>query len=83
MTGKHKATLFPDGSKSEQIYTGIQIIKAIRDSKGWTPLPILFDQGGELDGRSTTKVAYDAEAQIIAVKVEGTAQEPTFLPFDN
>jgi len=83
MTGKHKATLFPDGSKSEQIYTGIQIIKAIRDSNGWTPLPILFDQGGELDGRSTTKVAYDAEAQIIAVKVEGTAQEPTFLPFDN
>lgn len=82
-TGKHKDTLFPDGSKSEQIYTGIQIIKAIRDAKGWEPLPVLFDQGGELDAKSVGKIAYDAEAQIIAVKVEGNAEKPTFVPFDN
>lgn len=83
VSAKHKATLYPDGSMSEQIYTGIQIIKAIRDAKGWNPLPILFDQGGELDARSASKVAYDAEAQIIAVKVEGGATTPTFVPFDN
>ena len=81
LTGKHTATLFDSGSKSEQIYTGIQIIKAIRKAKGWTPLPILFDQGGELDNESTLKVSYDAEAQIIAVKVEGSATKPTFAPF--
>ena len=82
-TGERTATLFPDGSKSEQIYTGIQIIKAIRNLKGWSPLPILFDQGGELDSKTTGKVAYDAEAQIIEVKVEGNGTAPTFVPFDN
>lgn len=83
LTGKTTETLFPDGSKSEQIYTGIQIIKAIRDVKGWTPLPIVFDQGGELDDRSTENVAYNAEAQVIEVKVEGNSRTPTFVPFDN
>lgn len=82
VTGKHTTTLFPDGSKSEQIYTGIRIIKSIRDSFGWKPLPIVFDQGGELDAKSAAKVAYDAEAQIISVKVEGTATMPTFVPLD-
>lgn len=81
--GKRTNTLFPDGSKSEQIYTGIQIIKAIRNVKGWEPLPVLFDQGGELDNHSMTKVAYDAEAQIIAVKVEGPSTIPMFVPFSN
>lgn len=81
ITGKHTDTLFPDGSKSEQIYTGIQIIRAIRNSKGWLPLPILFDQGGELDPISSQKVSYDAEAQIIAVKVEGDSKTPKFVPF--
>ncbi len=79
--GNSTTTLFPDGSKSEQIYTGIQIIKAIRDAKGWQPLPIVFDQGGELDSKSTQNVAYDAEAQIIEVKVEGDNSKPTFIPF--
>ena len=83
VTGKHTQTLFPDGSKSEQIFTGIQIIRAIRNAKGWNPLPVLFDQGGELDGESTQRVSYEAEAQIIAVKVEGTATKPTFVPFNN
>ena len=83
VTGKHSVTLFPDGSKSEQIYTGCQIIKAIRDAKGWSPLPVLFDQGGELDAFSSSKVSYDAEAQIIAVKVEGENKKPTFVPFAN
>lgn len=83
LTGKATKTLFPDGSKSEQIYTGIQIIRAIRDVKGWNPLPILFDQGGELDAESTAKVSYDAEAQIIEVKVEVEATKPTFVPFAN
>lgn len=78
--GKRTMTLFPDGSKSEQIYTGIQIIKAIREAKGLSSLPILFDQGGELDSVSTEKVAMEAESQIIAVKVEGNGQEPTFVP---
>lgn len=82
-TEQHTNTLFDDGSKSEQIYTGIRIIKAIRDAKGWEPLPIIFDQGGELDARSSYKAAYDAEAQIIAVKVEGDANTPTFVPFTN
>lgn len=80
-TGKHTSTLFSDGSKSEQIYTGIQIIKAIRNAKGWAPLPIVFDQGGELDEVSSQKVAYDAEAQIIEVKVEGDSKKPQFIPF--
>lgn len=83
ITGKHTSVLFPDGSKSEQIYTGIQIILAIRNCKGWSPLPVIFDQGGELDVRSTEKVSMDAEAQIIAVKVESGNTEPTFVPFDN
>lgn len=80
-TEESKNTLFSDGSKSEQIYTGIQIIKAIRDAKGWQPLPILFDQGGELDSKSTENVAYNAEAQVIEVKVEGEYPKPTFIPF--
>lgn len=82
-TGERTSSLFSDGSKSEQIYTGIQIIKAIRNLKGWSPLPVLFDQGGELDSKTTGKVAYDAEAQIIEVKVEGNGAIPTFVPFDN
>ncbi len=82
-TNEPTGTLFPDGSKSEQIHTGIQIIKAIRNLKGWSPLPVLFDQGGELDTKTTGKVAYDAEAQIIEVKVEGNGTAPTFVPFDN
>ena len=80
-SGKCTKTLFSDGSKSEQIYTGIQIIKAIRNAQGWTPLPVIFDQGGELDSASSQKVAYDAEAQIIEVKVEGDSKKPVFTPF--
>ena len=79
----HTEVLFPDGSKSEQIFTGLQIIKAIRDAKGWNPLPILFDQGGELDAKSTQIAAYFAEAQILEVKVEGNSAVPTFVPFAN
>lgn len=79
-TKKGTQTLFPDGSKSEQIFTGIQIIKAIRQAKGWDDLPIVFDQGGELDGATCSEIASNAEAQIIAVKVEGTNTVPTFEP---
>lgn len=81
-TGKHTQTLFSDGSKSEQIYTGCRIIQAIRNAKNWLPLPVLFDQGGELDAVSVTKVSLDAEAQIIAVKVEGDSKTPKFIPFN-
>ena len=80
--GKHTATLFDSGSKSEQIYTGCQIIKAIRNAKGWEPLPVIFDQGGELDSVSANQVILDSEAQIIAVKVEGSNTVPTFVPFE-
>lgn len=82
-TEKSTSTLFDSGSKSEQIYTGCQIIKAIRSAKNWEPLPVLFDQGGELDETSVQKVSYDSEAQIIAVKVEGMNSKPTFVPFEN
>ena len=81
--GSTTKTLFSDGSKSEQIFTGIQIIKAIRDAKNWNPLPVIFDQGGELDSRSTLNVSLAAEAQIIEVKVEGDSKTPTFVPFSN
>ncbi len=79
-TGKHTDTLFQDGSMSERIYTGCEIIKTIRNAFGWKPLPILFDQGGELDGVSVDKVANVAEAQIISVKVEGLEKVPTVKP---
>lgn len=82
-TKKHTSTLFDSGSKSEQIYTGCQIIKAIRNAKHWEPLPVLFDQGGELDSNSVNLVSMDSEAQIIAVKVEGSQTIPTFVPFEN
>ncbi len=80
-TKKHTETLFSDGSMSEQIYTGTQIIKAVRDNKEWASLPILFDQGGELDGESSLIVSEEAEAQTLAVRVEGESKAPTFVPF--
>lgn len=83
ITGKCTKTLFSDGSKSEQIYTGIQIIKAICASKGWNHLPIIFDQGGELDFQSVLRVTLDCDAQILAVKVEGNGKTPSFIPFNN
>lgn len=83
ITGKCTTTLFQDGSKSEQIYTGIQIINSICNAKGWESLPIVIDQGGELDFQSVVRVKVGCDAQIIAVKVEGNGKEPTFVPFDN
>lgn len=79
-TKKRTGTLFPDASKSEQIYTGIQIIKAVRDAKGWNPLPLVFDQGGELDDGTAYETAYDAEAQIICVRVTNEGDKPAFKP---
>lgn len=77
-TGKGTSTSFPNGSKSEQIYTGCKIIEAIRSAMSWQPLPILFDQGGELDYASTMKVSQEAGAQTISVKVGGEYDKPTF-----
>jgi len=77
-TGKGTSTSFPNGSKSEQIYTGCKIIEAIRSAMSWQPLPILFDQGGELDYASAMKVSQEAGAQTISVKVGGEYDKPTF-----
>lgn len=77
-TKKRTLTLFDSGSKSEQIYTGIRIIKAIREAKGWDAMPIIFDEGGELDSETAQALALEAQSQTISVKVQGDYSKPTF-----
>lgn len=68
-TGKATGTLFDSGSMSEQIYTGLLISEAMRNALSLGSLPLLIDQGGELDGNSLSRITAQFPSQIIMVKV--------------
>jgi len=76
---KSKAVLWSSGSKSEQIATGCAIIKAIREAKNWPSLPVVFDEGGEMDKASLETLDREIGSQIISAKVDDAFAKPTFV----
>lgn len=79
--GESTDVLFANGSKSEQVRTGCAIAKAIADHFGHASLPIVFDQGGEMDEASLSML-YEfmgVGQQIVSVKVCDDFRTPTFV----
>lgn len=63
------------GSQSEKIITGISILEDIKKKLDYVSLPILFDEGAELDSEHFK--ALNTDSQIICVKVNDDDTIPT------
>ena len=46
---------------------------------GWPSLPILFDEGGEMDAKSLEALDREIGSQIISAKVDDAFAKPTFI----
>lgn len=77
--GKSKDVLFPDGSKSEQILTGLAISGCVADALGLPKLPALFDEGGEMDDGSLAAADSMTGRQLISVRVSDDFASPTLI----
>lgn len=80
-TCKSSDVLLFNGSKSEQVRTGCAIAKAIGDHYGFPKMPMLFDEGGEMDQESL-RALYDylgPRQQVISVKVCDDFKTPVFM----
>jgi len=79
--GESTDALFDSGSKSEQVRTGAAIAKAIAGHFGYGTLPMVFDEGGEMDADSIAQMGeyMGSDQQIISVKVCDDFKAPTFI----
>lgn len=69
------STLWKNGSKSEQISTGIAISERIKDALNIASLPYLFDEGGEVSV-DTFQNRIKTNAQLVCVEVRDNIMNP-------
>lgn len=73
-----KDTRFDNGSTSEKIITGVEIINALCKSLDLPSLPIIFDEGEALDSESIT-AKLQTPSQVITAKVNDNYATPTIV----
>lgn len=74
---KGKETPFDNGSNSEKILTGIEIINNIRSALHVDTLPIIFDEGETLDKFTLNDI--QSECQLITAVVDNNYTTPTAI----
>ena len=67
---------FKNGSQSEKILTGVAILNVFKNKLNLPELPILIDEGAELDNNSLIYLKKQ-ENQIVLVKVDDDSDIPT------
>lgn len=67
---------FKDGSTSEKVITGVNLLTAIKNALGLPSMPILIDEIGELDNFSLETIKYKTKSQLITTKVNDEYSSP-------